>query len=45
MQKKYEKLMRKCISLAKKYAGRTSPNPLVGSIIFDDNFNIISWEI
>lgn len=42
MQKKYEKLMRKCISLAKKYAGRTSPNPLVGAIIFDDEFNIIS---
>ena len=42
MQKKYEKLMRKCISLAKKYAGKTSPNPLVGAIIFDDNFNIIS---
>lgn len=42
MQKQYEKLMRKCISLAKKYAGKTSPNPLVGAIIFDDNFNIIS---
>ena len=42
MQKKYEKLMRKCISLAKKYEGRTSPNPLVGAIIFDDDFNIIS---
>lgn len=42
MIKNYEKLMRKCIALAKKYKGRTSPNPLVGAIIFDDNFNIIS---
>ncbi len=42
MQKKYEQLMRKCISLAKKGIGKTSPNPLVGSIIFDDDFRIIS---
>ena len=42
MQKQYEKLMRKCINLAKKSEGRTSPNPLVGAIIFDDDFRIIS---
>lgn len=42
MQKAYEKLMRKCISLAKKGEGHVSPNPLVGAIVFDDDFNIIS---
>ena len=39
---KYENLMNKCIKLAKKGQGKTSPNPLVGCIITDDNFNIIS---
>ncbi|MBQ8886317.1 MAG: bifunctional diaminohydroxyphosphoribosylaminopyrimidine deaminase/5-amino-6-(5-phosphoribosylamino)uracil reductase RibD [Candidatus Gastranaerophilales bacterium] len=38
----YKELMRKCIELAKKSEGHTSPNPLVGAIIFDDDFNIIS---
>lgn len=38
----YKELMRKCIELAKMSEGHTSPNPLVGAIIFDDNFNIIS---
>lgn len=38
----YKKLMRKCINLAKKSEGHVSPNPLVGAIIFDDNFNILS---
>ena len=42
MQKQYEKLMRRCISLAKKSYGRVSPNPLVGAVIFDDDFRIIS---
>lgn len=42
MQKKYEMLMRKCLSLAKKSCGSVSPNPLVGCVIFDDDFNIIS---
>ena len=42
MQKQYEKLMRRCFSLARKSEGRTSPNPLVGAVIFDDDFNIIS---
>lgn len=35
--------MKKCINLAKKGKGRVSPNPLVGAVIFDDNFNIISY--
>ncbi len=34
--------MRKCLSLAKKSEGYVSPNPLVGAIIFDDDFRIIS---
>lgn len=38
----YKKLMQKCINLAKKSEGHVSPNPLVGAIIFDDNFNILS---
>ncbi|MCD7779449.1 MAG: bifunctional diaminohydroxyphosphoribosylaminopyrimidine deaminase/5-amino-6-(5-phosphoribosylamino)uracil reductase RibD [Candidatus Gastranaerophilales bacterium] len=42
MQKEYIKLMRRCIKLAKKNEGRVSPNPLVGAVIFDDNFKIIS---
>ncbi len=42
MQRQYERLMRKCIALAKKSEGHVSPNPLVGAIIFDDNFRIIA---
>lgn len=42
-EKEYKKLMRKCIALAKKSEGRTSPNPLVGAIIFDDDFRVISF--
>lgn len=42
MQKQYERLMRKCMVLARKGEGRVSPNPLVGSIVFDDDFRIIS---
>lgn len=38
----YKRLMRKCINLAKEGEGNVSPNPLVGAIIFDDNFNIIA---
>lgn len=41
-EKEYKKLMRKCIKLAKKSEGRTSPNPLVGAIVFDDDFRVIS---
>ena len=42
MKKQYEKLMKKCLALAKKGEGKTSPNPLVGCVVFDDDFNIIS---
>ena len=42
MLKEYNKLMQRCITLAKKSEGRVSPNPLVGAVIFDDNFRIIS---
>ncbi len=42
MLNNYKKLMRKCFALAKKGEGRVSPNPLVGAVIFDDNFNVIS---
>lgn len=38
----YEKLMRRCLTLAKKGEGRVNPNPMVGAVIFDDDFNIIS---
>ena len=38
----YEKYMKKCITLAKKGAGYTSPNPMVGAIILDENLNFIS---
>lgn len=42
MLNSYEKLMRRCITLAKRGYGKVSPNPLVGAVIFDDDFNIIS---
>lgn len=38
----YKKLMKKCIKLAQKAQGKTSPNPMVGAIIVDDNLKIIS---
>ena len=41
-EKEYKKLMRRCNALAKKSEGHTSPNPLVGAVIFDDNFRIVS---
>lgn len=42
MLNQYKKLMRQCLNIAKKGEGKTSPNPMVGAVIFDDNFNIIS---
>lgn len=33
----YEKYMKKCIKLALKGEGRTSPNPLVGCVVLDKN--------
>lgn len=38
----YKKLIKECLKLAKKGEGKTSPNPMVGAVIFDDNFNIVS---
>lgn len=38
----YEKLMQKCIELAKQGEGQTSPNPLVGCVILDRDGNEIS---
>lgn len=38
----YNKLMKRCIALAKRGTGFTTPNPLVGAVIFDDDFNIVA---
>ena len=38
----YDKLMQKCIDLAKQGEGQTSPNPLVGCVILDKNGSEIS---
>ena len=38
----YEKVMKKCINLAKKGRGKTAPNPLVGCVVLDKNNEIIS---
>lgn len=35
--KNYEKYMKKCIKLALKGEGKTSPNPLVGCVVLDKN--------
>lgn len=37
----YEKLMRKCINLAKKAKGNVEPNPLVAAIVYDEEKNEI----
>lgn len=42
MSNDYEKLMRKCLILAKKGRGKTSPNPMVGCVVLDKNNNIIA---
>jgi hypothetical protein len=34
--KTYDKLMKKCLSLAKKAKKNTFPNPLVGAIVYDE---------
>lgn len=38
----YKKIMKKCIKLAKKGEGTTSPNPLVGCVVLDKNGKEIS---
>lgn len=40
--KNYEKYMKKCIKLALKADGKTSPNPLVGCVVLDNNGKEIS---
>lgn len=40
--KNYEKYMKKCIKLALKADGKTSPNPLVGCVVLDKNGKVIS---
>lgn len=42
MSSEYDKLMRKCITLAKKGRGKTSPNPLVGCVVLDKNGKVLS---
>ena len=42
MDNLYEKMMRKCITLAKKGAGKVSPNPMVGCVVLDKNGEVIS---
>lgn len=39
----YKKLMKKCINLAKKGEGKTSPNPLVGAVVLDKNGEIAGY--
>lgn len=34
--------MKRCLSLAKKAAGKTSPNPMVGAVVLDKNLNFVS---
>jgi len=38
----YEFFINRCIELAKMSEGQVSPNPLVGSVIVDDNGNILA---
>ena len=38
----YKKEMRKCITLAKKAAGQTSPNPMVGCVILNEAGEVVS---
>ncbi len=38
----YERYMKRCLLLAQKAAGRTSPNPMVGAVILDKDLNFVS---
>ncbi len=38
----FEKQMKKCLKLALKAEGKTSPNPMVGCVVLDENGNEIS---
>ena len=37
-----EKYMKMCLNLAKRGAGRVSPNPMVGCVVLDKNGNVVS---
>ena len=39
---KYTKEMKRCISLARKGVGKTSPNPMVGCVVLDSKGKVIS---
>ncbi len=41
MLKTYKKLMKKCIALARKSEGKTSPNPLVGAFVLGEGGTVI----
>ncbi len=38
----YKHYMKRCLSIALKGAGHTSPNPMVGAVILDKNLNFVS---
>lgn len=42
MERQYVKEMQKCITLAKKGIGMTSPNPMVGCVILNSNGKVVS---
>lgn len=42
MERLYVKEMQKCITLAKKGMGMTSPNPMVGCVILNSNGKVVS---
>ena len=42
MKNNDEKFIKKCFQLAKKGEGKTSPNPLVGAVLVDENNKIVS---
>ena len=34
--------MKRCLKIAQKAQGKTSPNPMVGAVILDKNLNFVS---
>ena len=44
MNSKYQKLMKRCIALAKKSRGKNIPNPYVGAIVYDEERDLIISE-
>ena len=41
MNNNYQKLMKKCIALARKANGKNMPNPFVGAIVYDEKKDLI----